>query len=188
MDTEILFTTSKWDIIQEISKKPCAPLEIAKNLRTTAANVSQQLRLLEASGLITKKRLANAGAGKPRALYLLSDEFIQMAVVANGESKKSLVHANKAQIIVSRSWFLNNEDSNLISKFVYNNETMLENIKELYYCGSDENTINLSVEMKNSQDTIKEDIKFYGKQKTINLMKKDKNQELKNILFIENEN
>ena len=47
MDLETLLTSTKWDILEMIAKKPMSPIELSKILNTTIANISQQLRLLQ---------------------------------------------------------------------------------------------------------------------------------------------
>jgi len=133
MEKEILFTTSKWEIIKSISIKPQSPLGIAKILNTTVANVSQQLRLLEAAGLVNKQRVANTGAGQPRALFSLSGDFLFMSLASNGLAKKELFNISKLQVVISRIWLLNIPESDILSKFIYSNENILDKVKNLYF-------------------------------------------------------
>lgn len=148
MEKEILFTTSKWDILQEIAKSPHAPLGIAKILNTTIANVSQQLRLLEAAGLVKKQRVANVGAGQPRALFSLSNDFAFLSLVSRGLAKKKLLKISKLQVAVSRVWLLEILESDVLAKFLYTHESLLLEIGELYFVSIKGR--NISLEAKNS--------------------------------------
>ena len=56
MEVETLLTGTKWQIIEQLAKKKQSPLELAEKLNTTIANISQQLRLLELSNLVKKKK------------------------------------------------------------------------------------------------------------------------------------
>jgi len=56
METDYLLSSARWDILKIISEKPSSPIQIAEKLNTTVSHVSQQLRLLEAAGLVTKKK------------------------------------------------------------------------------------------------------------------------------------
>jgi len=142
MEIETLFTTSKWNILEEIAKKPDAPLGIAKKLNTTIANVSQQLRLLEAAGLVKKQRIANVGAGQPRALFSLSNNFAFFTLVSRGVAKKELVNLSDIQVAVTRILLLNKECiANNLIKFLYLNENLLNNVSEIYFSHSNESTI-----------------------------------------------
>lgn len=143
MEKEILFTTSKWDIIQEIAKSPQAPLGIAKILNTTIANVSQQLRLLEAAGLVKKRRIANVGAGQPRALFSLSDDFVFMSLASRGLAKKKLLNISKLQVAVSRVWLLEIAESDVLVKFLYTHEDLLKRVGEMYLVSIKDNKVSL---------------------------------------------
>ena len=65
MELEGLFSGTKWDILRLIAKEPRNPLELARVLGTSIANISQQLRLLEAAGLVRKEKVSNRERGKP---------------------------------------------------------------------------------------------------------------------------
>ena len=56
MDYGTILTDSKWNIIKELSEKEQTPTELADKTKTTLANISQQLRLLEAYGIVKKER------------------------------------------------------------------------------------------------------------------------------------
>ena len=54
MDYEELLTKSKWSILKELSKGEKSAVEIAKKTDQSIANVTQQLKLLEAYNLVKK--------------------------------------------------------------------------------------------------------------------------------------
>ncbi len=56
MVVEHLLTGSRWEILQELARKPQSTSHLAKALKTTSANVSQQLKQLEIAGIIARKR------------------------------------------------------------------------------------------------------------------------------------
>ncbi len=156
MEKEILFTTSKWEIIKVISEEPRAPLGIAKILNTTIANVSQQLRLLEASGLVKKQRLANVEAGKPRALFSLSNDIVFLSLASSGLAKKKIIDISPIQVIISRIWLLDNFDlSDVLSKFVYENDSIFLN-NSVCYKNSSSSKINLEILSNKSNVETKE--------------------------------
>ena len=94
MDFETLFTSTKWEILDQLSKKSYSPLELSKILNTSMANISQQLRLLEALNLVKKEKVSNRDKGKPRTLYSLSADYAYIIVFANGIAEKKLVKLN----------------------------------------------------------------------------------------------
>ena len=91
MDIETLLTGSKWEIIQSLSKESLSPLELAKRLNTTIANISQQLRLLQAANLIKKQKTGHAAKGKPRTLFSLAEDYALIIVFTKGFTEKKLV-------------------------------------------------------------------------------------------------
>ena len=91
MDIETLFTSTKWEIIEALSVKSHSPLELSKKLNTTMANISQQLRLLEALDLVKKKKVSNRDKGKPRTLYSLSADYAYIILFAQGVAQKKLI-------------------------------------------------------------------------------------------------
>lgn len=74
MEIESILTESKWKILAELSHSPLSPKELAKKTNTTIANISTQVRLLEALGFVEKSSVAKAPS-KARKLYTLKKEF-----------------------------------------------------------------------------------------------------------------
>ena len=56
MELASMFTEQKWNIIKALSENKYSPLQLAEKLDTTMANISQQLRLLEASNIVKKEK------------------------------------------------------------------------------------------------------------------------------------
>lgn len=57
MDVQDLVTGVRWELLQRIALTPATGAELARMLNTTAANVSQHLKLLELGGLVSKERV-----------------------------------------------------------------------------------------------------------------------------------
>ncbi|MFH1649715.1 MAG: helix-turn-helix domain-containing protein [Candidatus Woesearchaeota archaeon] len=74
MDQETLFTGSKWDILKSLGSNPKSPIELAQESKTSVANISQQLRLLEMAGIVTSERISNRDRGQPRIKYRIANE------------------------------------------------------------------------------------------------------------------
>jgi DNA-binding Lrp family transcriptional regulator len=156
METETLFTASKWGILQEISLKPSSPFEIAEKLKTTIANVSQQMRLLEAAGLITRTKVSNSEAGKPRALFSLTNNVSFLAVATKGGAKKSIIKLNKEQLYLSKVWLLNlPEVISPLSRFYYSTDAFFSIISELYFKEANTNSIYLDAKFKDEKEKAK---------------------------------
>ena len=55
MELDSFLASPRWDILRIISENPYSPIEIAERTKTTVSFVSQQLKLLEAAGLVKKE-------------------------------------------------------------------------------------------------------------------------------------
>jgi hypothetical protein len=105
MDFDIFLTSPRWDILEIISKNPSSPIELAEKLNTTVSYVSQQLKLLDAAGLLIKKKTGAAEKGKPRTLFALSNEYLYFSVLTKGFSQKKLVNISEHHKILLKIWF-----------------------------------------------------------------------------------
>jgi len=97
MDLETLLTGTKWDIIKILAASPSCPLDISKKLNTTIANISQQLRLLQAAGLIEKQKTGFGKPGKPRALFSILGDYAFITIFSKGFAEKHLIKLNQKQ-------------------------------------------------------------------------------------------
>lgn len=100
-----MFTTSKWDLLQALSDGEASPLELAKKSRTSLANISQQLRLLELAGFVKSRRISNRDKGKPRVVYSLTDDFAFIVVAASRFVEKRFIKLTPSQKASLRCWF-----------------------------------------------------------------------------------
>ena len=158
-------TASKWDILNIIAQKPSAPLEIAKTLQTSIANVSQQLRLLEAAGLVTRKRVSNSQPGKPRALFSLSRDFCDISVLSDGFAEKKQLTLNKESGFVARALLYEELGLVLIKWFFRQSEYPFK----LYLSHVTENTIYLEASPGPGTEK-KESIKYKEKEYIIHIL------------------
>lgn len=110
MDLETLFTGSKWEILKKISNKPMSPLQLSTKLSTTIANISQQMRLLEVAGLLSKEKISTRESGKPRTLFGIDHDFAHVILVGKEGAKKELLAAPMQKRILLNAWFTNDED------------------------------------------------------------------------------
>ena len=119
MEIETLFSSSKWDILRELSKHSYSPLELASRSKTTIANISQQLRLLEAFGLIKKKKISNRDRGKPRTLFSLSENYAYLIATTNGFASKKLLRLTPHHETMLKIWFISNPELHYYAEKFY---------------------------------------------------------------------
>lgn len=133
MDIDSLLGLARWKILEIIAIQPSSPLEISTKLNTSVAYVSQQLKLLEAAGIIKKEKTGEASKGKPRNLYSISNEMIYITSLSNGNPKKVSLKLSANQKITVNIW--GSPDSNLhyiLEKIFWEIESELSDIKGIF--------------------------------------------------------
>ena len=105
MEQETLFTASKWEILKLLERGPASPIELASLSRTSVANVSQQLRLLEMAGLVTSERVPNRDKGQPRILYSIAGNSSYLISTSNNFVDKKLHPMSDFNKIILKIWF-----------------------------------------------------------------------------------
>jgi DNA-binding MarR family transcriptional regulator len=145
METETLFTSTKWEVLKTLSDKPQSPLQIAQTLNTSIANVSQQLRLLELAGLVWKKRLPREKEDR-RILYSIKSQKLYAVLIAKKRAQKAFIELDERKSALISSWMI--EDSYyqiLVENFVIDHQEQLkdfdliafrQDIPELHYVSS----------------------------------------------------
>jgi predicted transcriptional regulator len=91
VEIESLFSSTRWEILKALSQEKLSPIELAEKMKTTSANISQQLRLLELAGLVKSEKTSNSEKGKPRIIYsLVGDSSFIILTSPNFVDKKML--------------------------------------------------------------------------------------------------
>jgi DNA-binding transcriptional ArsR family regulator len=136
MEHETLFTATKWDILKLLESDAKSPLELAKALHSSLANVSQQLRLLEMAGLVTSRRISNRDKDKPRILYSLAGNLSYVIATSDRFVDKKVVPLSEHNKVILRIWFL--DDANVryaLEKAFWQIEPHLAQISALSFAG-----------------------------------------------------
>ncbi len=97
MELAPLFTEQRWNILKHLSNERLSPLQLASITNTTIANISQQLRLLEAANLVKKERLPNRDKGQPRTLFSLSYDYAYLILITDKFADKKLIKLSRNQ-------------------------------------------------------------------------------------------
>ena len=130
MELEILFTEQRWNILKSLTEGRFSPLQLAQRSNTTIANISQQLRLLEAAELIKKEKIQNREKGKPRTLFSLSHDYAYLVSTMKDFAKKKLLELSDYHKIILRILFLENPELHYyLSKFYWKIEDYLDQIQ-----------------------------------------------------------
>ncbi len=100
-----IFANAKWSLVAEIAKRPQSASELAVKTSTSISNIIQQLKLLEAYGTIKRIKtgemitggtpaqipLGKKQSGKPKQIYALNIEAVQLAILRNGAAEKKTI-------------------------------------------------------------------------------------------------
>ncbi|MFH1182246.1 MAG: winged helix-turn-helix domain-containing protein [Candidatus Woesearchaeota archaeon] len=114
MELAPMFMEQRWNILQHLSRQSLSPLQLAGVTNTTIANISQQLRLLEAADLVKKTKIPNRDKGQPRTLFSLTDDYAYIVSLMDNFAQKKLVKLNAGQKSLLK--ILSIEDSDQRSK------------------------------------------------------------------------
>ncbi len=132
MELEMMFAEQKWNIIKCLSEEKYSPIQLAEKLGTTMANISQQLRMLQATNLVKKEKIKNRDKGKPRALFSLNNEYMYVISTMNHFADKRLLPVQSHQKIILKIWFLQNVKLQLpLERLFWEIEPYLSEINEL---------------------------------------------------------
>jgi DNA-binding Lrp family transcriptional regulator len=133
MELEPLFMTSRWDILKILSQKGKSPLEISQELNATISYVSQQLKLLEAAGLVKKEKISTREKGKPRTVFSLSKDCSYLISIANKFTEKKLLSLTDYHKLILKIWFLDDPSLHYyIEKFYWKIEENLSEIEGIF--------------------------------------------------------
>ena len=137
MDFDLFFSSPRWKVLEVIANRPSSPIEISKELGTSVAYISQQLKLLEAANLVKKEKTGAALKGKPRNIYSLTKEILPLTVLMNKLAARKIIELNDHHKIILKIWLI--EDTNLhniLQKLFWKLEPSLEDIEGIFFDSS----------------------------------------------------
>ena len=130
MELDSLIGSGRWNILEILAVKPSSPIELSSKLKTSTAYISQQLKLLEAAGLIRKEKTGRAEKNQPRNIYHISREFLSLTLLATGNPKRKSIAVNEHQKITLNIWLLEDERLHyILQKAFWEIEEELDEIK-----------------------------------------------------------
>ncbi|MFH1506170.1 MAG: helix-turn-helix domain-containing protein [archaeon] len=175
MEIESLFGSAKWKILEKLAKEKLSPMQLAEKTKTSIANISQQLALLEAYNFVKKEKTENTNKkGKPKTLYSLAKDIAYVVYAKPGFANKKLFRLDAHLQNMMNVLFLDKkEDAYFISKFLWQYEDMvIPQVDAIFFLKSD-NDIELTI-ISNDQRTLDEIRKKLSNVVLENLEKKKK--------------
>jgi len=167
-----LLTDSRWNIIKELSKKEQTPTYLATKTNTSLANISQQLRLLEAYGLVKKEKQANnKEPGKPKNLYSIGKEVVNLTFISKHMAEKRDLELYFMQKVIIRLWLnLKKEEVYFLEKFLILHEEVIKKCQAISIVKTSSEQIELLIITKDVHELRAK----YSNKETTNLEGKTK--------------
>jgi len=133
MEFDNFLIEPKWKILELIATNPTSPVKISEKIQTSVAYVSQQLKLLEAAGIIRKERTRAIGKGKPRLIYSISKDIFHITALINKTPTKKKITPSEHQKIILKIWMLENQELvYLTEKLFWKIEPSLKDIENIF--------------------------------------------------------
>lgn len=138
MEIESILTNSKWDILKELSKNPKSPIELATQFKTTIANISQQLKILEALGVVSKTKIFNSEKGKPRMQYYIVTDLTYIIKISKNQTVKQSIKKDAcSNLTLNTILTVSKKDQFYILKLYFDNFEILSNSSIGYFKTTD---------------------------------------------------
>ena len=107
-------------------------MEIAQKIKTSVSYVSQQLKLLEAAGIVKKEKTGSVEKGKPRLVYSVVKETVQISALLKGSPVKKSVALNDKKKITMRIWALKDDLHYPVEKLFWKIEDNLKDVDGIF--------------------------------------------------------
>ncbi len=160
MDYESILTGSRWEMLKSLTEGPKTATEIAESINTSLPNVSQQIKLLEAYGIVEHRKKPREKPGKPKKKYRIKEKIAHITMIANGCGEKKKVTPDTEEEAILRTFFLE-EHGRPLRKFIVNHGEILEKAE--------------SIVVSNIEDK-KIDLLFIGRTEKVEEIREEKNK------------
>lgn len=153
MEFDNFLLEPRWKILEIIANNPSSPVKISEAIGTSVAYVSQQLKLLEAAKIVSRKRTKASDKGQPRIIYSISQDVFHITALMDKFPRKRKMSPTEKQKIVLKIWMIEKESLSYLSeKLFWKIEPRLEDVEDLFI-NIEKNEIIL-VSKKSSMNTI----------------------------------
>lgn len=146
MEQETLFTATKWDILKALETGEKSPFQLSIECKTSIANISQQLRMLELANLVTVRRIPNRDKGQPRVGYSLKANNSYIIACTPGFVQKTPLELSKTQRATMKIWLSTDPSRHyFIEKAFWGIQSFLAETSEIYYDTKNYSSISLII-------------------------------------------
>lgn len=134
MDMHSFFGSPKWAILEILSLSPSSPVEISEKTENSVSYVSQQLKLLEAAGLVVKVKTKSFEKGKPRVIYSINKEVAEITALIKTTPGRKTIYLDEHQKTILRIWlFVSKSEVYSVERFYWKVEEELSKKDILLY-------------------------------------------------------
>jgi DNA-binding HxlR family transcriptional regulator len=135
MQHELLLGNARWDIIACVSKGKSSATEIANTTKSSLPNISQQLKLLEAYGIVEFVKEQRKSVGRKQQIYRLKQDLCHVTFARNGMADKRFFVPDTYHAMLLNILFVPNlQDHAYLHKYLLNDE-LLEHCTIAYVKG-----------------------------------------------------
>ncbi len=142
---------NKWQLLKLIAKKPKSPKELSELTGYTISNISQQLKLLEAQGYLTRKRMDTGVGGRKgkdvRILYQMKEQKTYLLSIGKTTKLKQLKTDEKTEYVLNV--LVNDAPLVPLLKLFCKHEDTIKHIDSLYFIETISHEIHLFVVSEN---------------------------------------
>lgn len=125
---------TKWALLSQLVQEPLSPKELADLTKTSIANTSQQLKLLEAQGFLKKvknKGISSRNERDARVLYSLSKNMTWITHISKEKVEKKELKSPDNFLLNLLLYDIKN--TRHVAKFFLDREDVLKKIQCLFY-------------------------------------------------------
>lgn len=145
-----MLSNSRWQILKELADKEQSALDLSLVLDTSVSNMTQQLKLLEAYNIVSKKKSNEKQVGKPKIIYEIKDEFAYTVLLKKTCAERRLFKLEGFNGFLFNLMFnTGTDDSFFILKFMLKNEDVLKKCKAFGFIKSTKDSVELFILTEN---------------------------------------
>lgn len=141
-----ILSNNKWQLLKELAEKEQSATDLSEILNTSISNITQQLKLLEAYNIVTKKKSEEKNIGKPRILYRIKEDFAYSMIVKKNRAEKKIFKLEGfTGFLYNLLFTTGSDDSFYILKFMLKNEEVFKRCKALGFLKSSKDAVELFI-------------------------------------------
>ncbi|MBN1377545.1 winged helix-turn-helix transcriptional regulator [Candidatus Woesearchaeota archaeon] len=127
MELNSWFTPARWKLIEKITEKPLSPTELAQITKSSVANITYQLKILEAYGIVKGETLHTNKSGKPRTIYSLKNKSVYLLIMKEGFSASKILSLSGIRELIFTVFFFDEISKQyLVLKFFLDNYELFD--------------------------------------------------------------